>query len=152
MFFRIKPSVNVILPAIVLGFSLLAQAAGPILCSNATLRGDYSFSISGDVQPPSGPAIKVHGVALTHFDGQGNIVNSDHLVRNGTPPPVDWRPGTGSYLVHENCTGEAHINTEGSPTLDLYFVIGERGHEIRAVVSDAGANISANGLRVHASF
>jgi hypothetical protein len=152
MFFRIKPSVNVALPAVVLGFSLLAQAERPIPCSNASLRGDYSFSISGDIQPPADPAIEVHGVALTHFDGQGNIVNTDHLVRNGTPPPVDWRPGTGSYVVHENCTGEAHFNNEGSPTLDLYFVIAESGHEIRAVVSDSGANVSANGLRVHASF
>lgn len=152
MSFRVNPSINVVLAAIALSIALSAQAQHEEACSNATLRGEYSFSISGDVQPPMGPAVAINGVALTHFDGQGNVVNSDHLVRNGTPPPVDWRPGTGSYVVHENCTGEAHINNEGSPTLDIYFVIAEGGREIRGVVSDTGANISANGLRVHDTF
>jgi hypothetical protein len=63
--------------------------------------------------------------------------------------PVEWRPGTGTYIVHENCTGELHIINENSPQLDLYFVIAEHGLEIRGVVSDPGANISANGLKVH---
>ena len=148
----IERSISVVLSVFIFSFYLSAQAERPTPCSNATLRGSYSFSIRGDIQPPSGPAVEIHGVALTHFDGQGNVSNTDHFVRNGTPPPVDWRPGTGSYVVHENCTGEAHITNEGSPTLDLYFVIAERGHEVRGVVSDSGANISANGLRVHSSF
>lgn len=148
----VSPSKIAVLAAVIIAYSSSAQAQHDDTCSNATLRGEYSFSIGGDVQPQAGPVVEIHGVALTHFDGQGNIVNSDHLVRNGTPPPVDWRPGTGSYVVHENCTGEAHINNEGSPTLDIYFVIAEGGREIRGVVSDPRANITADGLRVHGSL
>lgn len=152
MSLRVNGSNIVVVSAVVLAFASSAQAQHEDPCSNFTLRGEYSFTIGGDVQPPAGPVVEIHGVALTHFDGQGNIVNSDHLVRNGTPPPVDWRPGIGSYVVHENCTGEAHIYNEGSPTLDIYFVIAEGGREIRGVVSDPGANIAADGLRVHGSL
>jgi hypothetical protein len=136
-------------PLVFLGLSLSAYANERTTpCSNSTIRGDYAFSINGGATTPGG-VFEIHGVALTHFDGQGNLTNSDHLVRNGTPPLVDWRPGTGTYVVHENCTGELHINNEGRPTLDLYFVIANGGHELRCVVSDPGANISANGRRVH---
>jgi hypothetical protein len=140
---------RVALPIVVMGSALSAWASErQTVCSNATLRGGYSFSISGGVQTPEG-ALEIHGVALTRFDGEGTLSNTDHLVRYGTPPPVDWRPGTGTYIVHENCTGELHIINESSPPLDLYFVIAEQGLEIRGVVSDPGANISANGLKVH---
>jgi hypothetical protein len=142
---------------VVLSLFLFGSSPSPheertIAFSDATLRGDYSFTINGNIQLPSGSPVEINGVALTYFDGEGGLTNTDHIVRNGMTPPVDWRAGTGSYVVHENCTGEAHITNEGSPTLDLYFVVAERGHEIRAVVSDPGANISANGLRVHASY
>jgi hypothetical protein len=140
---------RVALPVVVMGFALSAWASEhQTSCSNATLRGGYSFSINGGIQTPEG-VLEIHGVALTHFDGEGSLSNTDHLVRNGTPPPVEWRPGTGTYMVNENCTGELHIINESSPQLDLYFVIAGQGLEIRGVVSDPGANISANGLKVH---
>src|SRR5579859_4271027 len=149
MKYRFGTSSRLVLSVAVIGFALSAWASEPQSpCSNATLRGGYSFSISGKAQTPQG-VVEINGVALTRFDGEGNLVNTDHVVRNGTLPPVEWRPGTGTYLVHENCTGELHIINESSPPLDLYFVIAEHGLEIQGVVSDPGANISANGLKVH---
>jgi hypothetical protein len=144
---QFRKSVRLLLPAFVAACALVAHAEHPATCSNSTLKGDYAFTIAGNAQTPSG-VVEIHGVALTQFDGEGNLTNTDHLVRNGTLPPADWRPGTGTYAVHENCTGELHIANEGSPALDLYFVIAGHGLEIRGVVSDSGANISANGLKV----
>jgi hypothetical protein len=144
---QLGKKVRLLLPALVAACALAANAERQFTCSNATLKGDYAFSIAGNAQTPSG-VVEIHGVALTQFDGEGNLTNTDHLVRNGTPPPIDWRPGTGTYAVHENCTGELHITNEGSPVLDLYFVIAGRGLEIPGVVSDPSANISASGLKV----
>lgn len=48
------------------------SAAAEEGCANATLIGDYAFTFSGQLlalPPAAGP---VSGVALTHFDGQGN--------------------------------------------------------------------------------
>ena len=38
-------------------------------CSNATLTGDYGFTISGQIFIPNGPVIQREGIAMTHFDG-----------------------------------------------------------------------------------
>jgi hypothetical protein len=41
-------------------------------CSNATLKGNYGFTVTG-TRPtaPGGPIEQFVGVALTHFDGNG---------------------------------------------------------------------------------
>lgn len=88
------------------------------------------------------------GVAMTNFDGQGYLSQVDHVVRNGAPPALAWRPGTGSYTVNLDCTGTAVINfTNGSPPLQLYFVLTKLGAEIRIVVNNAGTNTTSVGVR-----
>ena len=43
-------------------------------CSNATLKGDYGFTISGYQPNPDGTMSPVKGVAITHFDGAGKLM------------------------------------------------------------------------------
>jgi hypothetical protein len=103
-------------------------------CSNRTLRGDYGFDISGTIL--AGPkAGLLRGVAMTHFDGDGNLSQVDFVTNNGVPGGPDWRPATGTYDLNPNCTGTAEIVfSDGSPTLHLWLVASDRGREIRTVV------------------
>src|SRR5260370_15146497 len=89
-------------------------------CTNRTLLGDYGFAIEGvllavpGVTLPPGAALPVRGVAMTHFDGKGNLTQVDHVVVNGVPPPVAGNPGSGPYTVDPDCTGTLTINGPGN--------------------------------------
>lgn len=118
-------------------------------CSNRTLEGDYAFTVQGDliIPVPVPHLIPLRGVAMTHFDGEGNLSQVDHVLANGVPPAVEWRPGVGTYSVNPDCTGAAQINIEGRPPLNLRFVIAAKGKEIHTVVADAGSASFSIGIR-----
>jgi hypothetical protein len=87
-------------------------------CTDATLKGDYGFRITGQRLPPGGAPIQTDGVAITHFDGQGNLTQVDFLLTNGVPNPGPADPVTGFHIdetgtckVHPDCTGSAVIYT-----------------------------------------
>ena len=110
-------------------------------CSNKTLLGDYGFHIEGVLLtlpgvalPPGG--VPVRGVAMSHFDGKGNMTQVDHVVAGGMPPPVPWTPGTATYTVNPNCTGTWVLTIPGSPFSPIHvrFVVNKNGKEIRTVV------------------
>ncbi len=117
-------------------------------CSNRTLNGDYGFTIEGLLAIP-GPGIQVRGVALQHYDGNGHLTNSDHVVIDGTPPPDAWRPGSGTYIVNPDCTGTATITFPSSPAppLVVYFVIVKDGSKIRQVVEGNAAIATGEKVR-----
>jgi hypothetical protein len=103
-------------------------------CSESTLRGDYAFSVDGQIL--AGPkAGLLRAVAMTHFDGEGGLSQVDFATINGVPTGTDWRPGTGSYEINADCTGKAQISfMEGSPTLHLRLVVADRGDQVRTIV------------------
>jgi hypothetical protein len=110
------------------------------VCSLETLHGAYDFTISGQILggPGTGP---VNGVALTTFDGQGGLRQTDFVVKSGAPAgPLDaFRTGeSGTYIVNADCTGAATINfPDATPAqqIVLMFVVGDHGRQIRTVVS-----------------
>src|SRR5260370_33827035 len=54
-------------------------------CSNRMLQGDYGFSMEGVIL--AGPlTFPLRGVAMTHFDGKGNLTQVDQVVVNGCRP------------------------------------------------------------------
>jgi hypothetical protein len=116
-------------------------------CSDRTLRGTYGFAIDGQIL--SGPLAGVlRGLAMTHFDGQGNLEQEDFATINGVPRWTGWRPVTGTYEVNEDCTGTAVLYpSDGSPTLHLRLIVAERGREIRTVVE--GNATGSVGTRVN---
>jgi hypothetical protein len=119
-------------------------------CSNRTLQGDFAFTVEGVFTDAPTP-LAVRGVAMTHFDGQGNLSQVDHVVFNGTLPPVDWTPATGTYTINSDCTGKAQINIPGSsfsPVI-LRLVVADNGKLIRTVVSKPGYVVTSIGTRVH---
>lgn len=128
-----------------------ARAEGPS-CSDATLRGDYGFTITGQILggPTAGP---VTGVAMTSFEGNGNLTQVDHVVHSGNLPAVEWRPGTGTYSLNPDCTGTMEIDfTDGSPSLHLSIVVVRLGREIRTVVSNPGTALTSIGIKKDSIF
>jgi hypothetical protein len=104
-------------------------------CSNRTLHGDYGSSVEGLILPQAGVALPIRGVVITHYDGDGNFTQADHIVFNGIPPAVEWTPGTGTYHVNADCTGTAHLATSTGESINVVFVLVRQGREIHAVVT-----------------
>lgn len=117
------------------------------MCSNRTLRGGYGFGVDGQIFPPAGPPLLLRGVAMTHFDGAGNLSQVDHATINGVPRWMGWRQATGSYQINEDCTGTAQIIPgDGSPALNLHLVVFDGGRQVRTVVD--GNATGSLGVRV----
>ena len=118
------------------------EQSGP--CSNATVRGTYGFTITGQIVG-AGP---VTGVTLAIYDGQGHMTQVDHVLLNGNPPTVQWRPATGTYTLNADCTGTQEIDfSDGTPSLHLSIVVVGRGREIHQVVDDPGIATIAVGIK-----
>jgi len=133
---RVTPLVMTIAVAATLAASAPRSASAVAAepgCTNATLRGDYGFDIGGTIL--AGPkAGLLRGVAMTHFDGEGNLSQVDFVTNNGVPAGTDWRPATGTYELDQDCKGTAEIVfTDGSPNLQLRLVVVDGGREIRTI-------------------
>ena len=103
-------------------------------CSNRTIRGDYGFKIDGTVI--NGPRTgMLRAVAMTNFDGRGNLTQVDFGILNGVPYGEDWRAARGTYTVNANCTGTFQIvPSDGSPAINGRMVVVRSGKEIHTVV------------------
>jgi hypothetical protein len=116
-------------------------------CSNRTLRGSYGFHVDGQILPPGAPALILRGVAMTEFDGNGNLSQVDHATFNGVPRWAGWRSAVGTYDVNPDCTGTGQIvPSDGSPALNLHFVVFDHGRQVRTVVD--GNATGSLGVRV----
>jgi hypothetical protein len=153
--FVVATGLFLVVGAVTLGTLMGAQAearsgdspAAPPTCSNRTLRGSYGFSIEGTILAGTPNAFAVRGVAMTQYDGEGNLTQVDFTTRNGVPFNSDWRPGSGTYEINADCTGSAHIiQSDGTPSVSLKLVVVDRGREVRATV--VGNSTSSVGIRV----
>jgi hypothetical protein len=118
-------------------------------CSDATLNGDYAFTISGTIwMPDSTGAVQViqrDGIAMTHFNGTGGLTQVDFVLSSpnakkpAVPPPTDPVTGfhteeTGTYKVYSDCTGTFTINSAG-PVITVKFVLSDHGWSIHTIVT-----------------
>jgi hypothetical protein len=150
--------VSAAISALALTSSAYAQANNG--CANATLNGVYAFQLTGQILAPAAVAGPVSGVALTTFDGFGNLTQIDNVVHNGVVPVEDWRPATGTYSVNSDCTGTfvftpAPTNpADAGPALKVHFVITNSGSQILTTVTGSPnsppftANIVSTGNRL----
>jgi hypothetical protein len=105
------------------------------VCNVATIRGTYGIQISGTrPSAPGGPIESVIGVVVRHYDGQGQFEQVDNVKGSITGMVVD-RPGFGTYLVNENCSGVAQAQPSPNVLLEERFVIVNDGDEIRSMTS-----------------
>jgi hypothetical protein len=152
---RVAVLVAVLAVALLGGRTARAQSTDNDGCSNATLTGDYAFTVSGKIFLPNGIIVEREGVAMTHFDGAGNFSQVDLVLSSpnaGPPPgtaPVDPITGfhtqeTGTYAVYSDCTGTFTIHfppfttsTGGSISgaiIVVKFVLSDGGRSIHTVV------------------
>jgi len=119
-------------------------------CTNATLQGSYGFTVTG-TRPPSQGAITVEtvvGVAMTNFDGNGNLTQTDNIHGSVSGYATPDRNGTGTYSINSDCTGTMQLSSPGSPTLTLRIVVVDNGNEVRtAVVNPLPVMVTSNGRR-----
>lgn len=137
---------------LVLAFALSVvstQTASASVCSDASIRGSYAFTIHGTIFLPNGATLLIDGVAKETFDGKGNETQVDAVATNGVLTP-GWRPGSGTYSVNPDCTGTQTIVVEGLPDLHLQFIVAQGGNTIHQVVIDRGVATTAEGERVRA--
>ena len=139
-----------------LAASTSAHAGDFYHCSDATLRGDYAFTISGQVFPPGKPVVTRDGVAMTHFDGHGLLTQNDFVMQypdmagmsspvpNADPPDATtgFNTGeTGTYQVYEDCTGWIEIDFPpvggGGAVVKGRIVLSNDGRSIHLTVYSA---------------
>jgi hypothetical protein len=108
-------------------------------CSNASLQGSFGYTSIGTlldsyVPPPfAGPFAEV---GRQTFDGKGKTDAIATLSANGNIMKVTI---DGTYTVNRDCTGTMTLNIPAlAATVHAYFVIGDDGAEIRAIVTESG--------------
>jgi hypothetical protein len=116
-----------------------AQSTDNDGCTNATLRGDYAFSVIDFILPQV-------VVGIGRFDGKGGFTQVDYIGDSlRTTGAITFRGGeTGSYTVNPDCTGsqEIKLNVPGVPTgtshgvIENMFVISGGGRSIHGVVAE----------------
>jgi len=138
----------------VLLLSTNAKAQDNDGCSNATLKGDYAFTVNGTIWVgPNMIPVQRAGVAMTHFDGSGNLSQVDYVISGPNAPappgasPSDPLTGfhnneVGTYTVFPDCTGTFTIQdpdfvgtTIPGPKITVMFVLSDHGRSIHTVVT-----------------
>ena len=115
-----------VLPAL----SGIARAESP-RCTNATLKGDYAFSVIDNDSPP------LVAVGIGTFDGKGGFSQIDYRGDSLGLDPAATNfvgPETGSYQVNANCTGSQVIDL-GPLVVENRFVISDGGRAVHGVVA-----------------
>jgi hypothetical protein len=106
-------------------------------CSDATLRGQYAFGVTGYTPPGVVAGIKV-------FDGEGGLTQRDYQGDSlRTTGETELATGeTGTYTVDSNCTGTMVINLNApvpsgsTGVIKILFVISDGGRHIHEVVAE----------------
>lgn len=144
---------TMILAALFSAACLFGDSTDEPACSNATLTGQYGFTITGmrPSGPPPAPIEQIVGVALTVFDGEGKLTQTDnvHGSVSGYPASAVDRPGTGTYSINADCSGTMTLSNLGAPTLTLRIVVVNAGREVyTAVVGPAPVLVTSHGVKV----
>lgn len=126
-----------ILLVLLVPFALVFASAGASRhgrqCTNESLEGPFGYRGLGTVHvPPGSTTIVAYLAAVGRFvaDGEGNITGHDVSNVSGAATP---RTFTGTYTVNRDCTGEAEITFAVGAPVTLFFVIVDRGEELRMV-------------------
>lgn len=141
-----------------LGVTVAATRAQETSCRNFTLKGDYAFTVSGQVFMPvkasdgtvTTVVVQRDGIAMTHFDGEGHLSQVDFVLASPNapmpvppPPPPSMDPltgfhdmETGTYTVFPDCTGTFSITTpKTNPTIAVKFALSNGGRSIHTIVT-----------------
>jgi hypothetical protein len=130
-------------------------------CTDATIRGDYAFTVHGNGLASDGITSigRFDGVGVISFDGKGNLVQEDFVLGNGAKlPGATFNPSgfatneTGTYSVNPDCTGTAVIDLAPGNQLTLAVVISKAARTIHTVVSERLIGGNAVLVQVYSDF
>ena len=152
-----------VLKATVAGLFVLGVMGGVLRaqdndgCSNSTLKGDYAFTVSGQFFLPGSNnttlTVQRDGVAMTHFDGAGNLTQVDFVLSSPNAPQPPWCSAArsvtgfhteekGTYTVYSDCTGTFTIQNPDfvgtdipGPVITVKFVLSNGGRSIDTIVT-----------------
>jgi hypothetical protein len=86
---------------------------------------------------------------MTHFDGNGNLTQTDNIKGSISGFTSPDRMGSGTYTVNADCSGTMTLSSLGSPTLTLQIVVVDNGNEVRtAVIAPPPVMVTSNGRKV----
>jgi hypothetical protein len=141
-----------------LGVSAVGIRAQETNCQSSMLKGDYAFTVSGQiftsVKAMDGTVttlvVQRDGIAMTHFDGEGHLSQVDFVLSSpNVPVPVPPPPAPptdpvtgfhdmemGTYTVFTDCTGTFTIDSpKTSPVVVVKFALSDGGRSIHAIVT-----------------
>jgi len=118
--------------ALLLGLCLSVYAAAS--CSNATLVGNYGFTITGVDSSGSRSA----SVGQLTADGKGNFTG---IFTNSTAGVISSNVAlTGTYSVKTNCTGTTTITPSGGTATSFSLVVVSNGGQVELTETKAGSS------------
>lgn len=120
-----------------------AQQADPTGCTLATLHGRYVFDAMG-YNIVNGSAVPKTVAEFLTFNGDGSLTTIGTAVVGVTV--VAKHPGTGSYIVNDDCTGTLTFDGSGF-TFDLY--IARNGCSFDMIQTVTGQMIAGTARKVH---
>jgi hypothetical protein len=116
--------------ALLLGLCLSAHASA---CSNATLVGNYGFTVTG---VNSTGALSAAVGQLT-ADGKGNVTG---IFSNSTAGVISSNVSlTGTYSVKTNCTGTITLTPSGGTATNFSVVVVSNGGQFELTETDTGS-------------
>jgi len=134
-----------------LALSAIPASANNDGCSNATLNGDYGFTVLGDQPNPDGTTSPIKGIGITHYDGAGKLTQMDFVITGGVPGAANGNSlagfhfstgETGTYTVNRDCTGSAEIDLNvpvpfgSTGVIKLMLIVTNGGLAIHVVVAE----------------
>ena len=111
-------------------------------CSNADLRGLYSFVASGTL---GGSPFATAGQTL--YNGTGGVTGLIQISVNGNVTSVI--PWSGTYNVNPDCTITKTGVVPGFPTLHFFVTAGDNFKELRFIATNPGTTISGTARKQH---
>jgi hypothetical protein len=108
-------------------------------CTDATLTGNYAFTLSGFTTPnksTTGGEVPAAAVGVFTFDGAGNLSTTLTVSLNGAIEVGDTSSGT--YTVNRDCTGTLSLTAGDITGYTVNLVILGSGTEAFAVSTVPG--------------
>jgi len=122
------------------------------ICSNASLRGSFGYTVTGQVTASNPPFVAgpFGAVGRLVFDGAGNVSTTRTFSDAGFV--VQGDKGTGTYKLNSDCTGSFNISVDspgsGSVILRLDIVL-DGDYELRGIVTNPGFVLTLHGRKLY---
>ena len=114
----------------------VAYAAAP-QCSNATLKGHYSATITGTLG-----GVPFAELDLVTATGNGTFSGTGTASENGVISTVEF---TATYSINSDCTGSATLSTGVTQN----FNIKQDGSDVNFISTNSGATITGEAKRLN---